>query len=210
MQALKIIKTETKDGIMFERKGAEYAKALYKNDNAALSSLLMELFKESSLKEVISYIELNGGSNELTYDSVFSHIRTMARIKENPKYPSGVSDPYKAGITAMIDLLVRASILPQEIVANKKENAKKDSLKTGQSRRQKVIEHKNGENAEKALSNRHSQIGKDGKADAAGNIPGLPFVLNINIEVKDAESIKQLINFIKELKEQLQPTTLRD
>jgi predicted transcriptional regulator len=173
-----------KDSYLLTEKGVEYAKALGTGDMKQASTILKELFKHN-FKELVDFVELRKSSNELTFELLFSQIKTMARLKESEKYPLGVSAPYKAGIYALIDLLKRADIVPPDIKPEKEPSRavtiakKKTSL---------------------GLAVKETPIQKAPIQVGAQTSVTLPFVINISIEAKDAESIKQLIELIKELR----------
>jgi predicted transcriptional regulator len=181
-----IIKLEEgkKDSYLLTEKGAEYAKALGTGDIKQTSTILKELF-EHNFKELVDFVELRKSSNELTFELLFSQIKTMARLKESEKYPLGVSAPYKVGIYTLIDLLKRAGIVPPDIKPEKEPS-------------RAVILAKKKIPPERVVKETPTQIAPI--QISAQPVGALPFVINISIEAKDAESIKQLIELIKELR----------
>jgi hypothetical protein len=173
-----------KDSYLLTEKGTEYAKALGTGDTEQTSTTLRELF-EHNFKELVDFIDIRKSSNELTFELLFSQIKTMARLKESDKYPLGVSAPYKAGIYTLIDLLKRADIIPSDIKPEKEPSRVATPAKKKMTMKPVVKEI--------PTPITPAQIG----IQPSGN---LPFVINISIEAKDAESIKQLIALIKELR----------
>lgn len=172
-----------RDSYLLTEKGTAYAKALGAGDIKQASTILKELF-ESNFKELVDFIEIRKSSKELTFELLFSQIKTMARLKEDEKYPRGISAPYQAGIYTLIDLLKRAEIIPPDIKPEKEL-----SRVTVAARKQRL-----GPSVKETPTQAvQTQISTQ---------PGgtLPFVLNISIEAKDAEAIKQLISLIRELR----------
>jgi hypothetical protein len=173
---------QAKDTYNFEPKGAAYAKALSLKDETRAKDTLNELLSNSYLKDLIGYIELQ---TNIDYDQLFQHIKAMARLKEDSKYPRGVSGPYSAGISTLIGLLSRAGFVPEIM-------EKKEPVRTQPSVGRKIAQ----------TSERVKPIDAPPIA-LSQSIPqsqsNLPFNININVEAKDAESIKQLITLFREL-----------
>lgn len=127
LSAVGILKVEEKDSCLLDGKGAEYAKALATGDDKTYPTILKELLTDSYLRELIGYVELQKSSG-LTFEQLFQHIKGMARLTEDPKYgPTRIAPPYRTGITALVDLLVRAGIVSQEVVAKKETTRTKAS-----------------------------------------------------------------------------------
>ena len=190
LQAIKILKVEEgKDAYLFEEKGTEYAKALSTNDIAKASSILKELLVDSGLKELVGFVELKKSSGELNYESLFAHIKAMARVKENPNFPRGVSQPYATGISTLIELLVRTGIAPQDIMATKKEIPRMPAVRRSKTKSEPEP------TVTPALTTTIQQR-------IQGQGANLPFSINITVEAKDPESIKELINLLRELRQQ--------
>jgi hypothetical protein len=101
------------DGQMYSltQKGSDYVKSISSGDELHASALVKELTANSPLRDLQGFIELRG-AGQLSYEQLFTHIRTMARLPENPKYPRGIAGPYVTGINTLIDLLVKGQILP--------------------------------------------------------------------------------------------------
>jgi hypothetical protein len=190
LSAIGILKpAEEKDSYMFETKGATYAKALAANDDKTVSTVLKELMINSYLKELIDYAELQKSSG-LTFEQLFQHIKGMARLKEDPKYGTrGIAAPYSTGIAALIDLLARAGIVSQDIIA------KKETVRMPTPVRK--VTQRSGEQQPSAETRLTTTVGP-----IQGTVTNFPFTLNITVEAKDPESIKQLISLIKELRGQ--------
>jgi hypothetical protein len=192
LSAIGILKpTEEKDSYMLVGKGFTYATALATKDEKTSSALLKELLNDSYLKALINYIELQ---ENLTFEQLFEHIKGMARLKEDSKYGTrGIAAPYNTGILALIDLLIRAGFVPSNIIE------KKETIRTPATAKKSI-----------APSRKASTIIQNDQQDVTetiskgvtirGNVNAIPFNLNITIEAKDSESIKQLILLIKELK----------
>lgn len=185
--AIGILKaTEDKDSFSFAPTGAEYARALASNEEQKFSALLKELLTTSYLTELVDYIELQGAS--LTFEQLFQHIKAMARLKEDSKFGArGIAAPYATGISTLIDLLCRAGIVSQDIIV-KKEVA-----------RPTTTSRRTPQKSEKQTS---KETQKTPIEPIQGIMTNVPFTLNITVEAKDPESIKQLINLLKELKGQ--------
>lgn len=194
LSAIGILKpAEEKDSYLFEAKGATYARALATNDDKTYSTVLKELMTNSYLKELIDYAELQKPSG-LTFEQLFQHIKGMARLKEDPKYGTlGIAPPYKTGITALVDLLARAGIVSQDVIA------KKEPVRT-QTTVRKVVQK--SEQPPSAVTRMTTTVGP---LQGAGG--DFPFTLNITVEAKDPESIKQLISLIRELRGQTEQSS---
>jgi hypothetical protein len=118
----------------------------------------------------------------------------MARLSENPeKYRStrGVAPPYYTGIRTLIDLLVRATILPQDF---KQSGSLRDSGARQQQSQQR--EHRRQDD---------SSLSKQSGSGNLGSQLNTPYNLNIVIEAKDSEAIKQIIELLKFLRDQRTP-----
>jgi hypothetical protein len=192
LQAIKILKSEPgKDGYSFEDKGKEYAKALSTNDTPKVAPILKELLTDSSLKELIDFAELNKSSEGFDYESLFTQIKAMARVKENPGVPRGVSAPYASGISTLIGLLARAGVIQQDMVA-----AKKELLRPSIKKAKPVAEIKSP-----VISQPPGSI----KQDFQGQVSDLPFTISVSVEAKDPESIREVVNLLRELKQKSQP-----
>jgi hypothetical protein len=194
LEAVNILKTENGHDYLFGEKGAEYAKALSTSDDALSATTLQEILIESPLTELVDYVNLNKSSG-LDYDTLFLHIKGMARIKDNPKYKHGVAAPYSSGISALIGLLIRANLIPQEILSQKK-GTRKGTVK--------VPKPKSNENVQAITQKPQSTLSSPTiKQRFQARIANLPCTINISVEAKDPESIRELINLLKEL----QPTS---
>jgi predicted transcriptional regulator len=95
------------------QKGSDYVKSISSGDGVHTSALIKELTANSPLRDLQGFIELRG-AGQLSYEQLFAHIRTMARLPENPKYPRGIAGPYVTGINTLIDLFVKGQILPAD------------------------------------------------------------------------------------------------
>ena len=190
LAAVGILKpTEEKNSYTLEPKGAEYAKALASNDEKQYSAFLKDILTNSFLKELIDYIELQGSG--LVYEQLFQHIKTMARLKEDPKFgTSGIAAPYATGISTLIDLLCRAGIVSKEIMA------KKETVKSA------MVPRKSPQKVERKTLEEVTPEKKSIVESFHGNTTGVPFTVSISVEAKDPESIKQLINLVRELRGQ--------
>ena len=201
LEAVKILKAgEEKDSYLFESKGANYARALSDNNAAEASSILKELLMVSPLKELVNFAELQKSSGKLDYDALFTHIKAIARLKDNPKFPYGVSAPYSTGIRTLIDLLVRANIVPKDIITTRKEGAKTIS------RTPKLPKLEPKPKADVAPQESSTPAKAIVKQEIHGQLSNFPITITISVEAKDPESIKELINLLKELKNQLTPS----
>ncbi len=95
------------------QKGSDYVTAISSGDDVHTSALIKELIANSPLRDLQGFIELRG-AQQLSYEQLFAHIKTMARLSENPKYPRGIAGPYVTGINTLIDLFVKGQILPSD------------------------------------------------------------------------------------------------
>ena len=190
LQALKILKTgEGTDAYTFEEKGKEYAQSLATGDMQQASTILKGLLVDN-LKELVTFVELKKSSGDLNFESLFLHIKAMARLKDDPKFPRGVSGPYSSGITTLVALLIRAGIAPTDLL-NTKEAPKGTTIKKAKSPVQtKLVEP----------APLPTPITVEQKIE--GQSANLPLTININVEAKDPESIRELINLLKELRQQ--------
>jgi hypothetical protein len=189
LQALKILKTgEGTDSYTFEPKGKEYAQNLATNNMPQTASILKGLLSDN-LKELVTFVELKKSTGELNFESLFTHIKAMARLKDDPKYPRGVAAPYSAGITTVISLLTRAGITPADILTTRE-------TPKGAVKKVKIpVQTKLVEPAPLPVAARVEQ-------KIEGQTTNLPLTININVEAKDPESIRELINLLKELRQQ--------
>jgi len=187
LSAMGIIRLEEgkEDAYLLTDKGAAYAKALGARDIKEASTILKELFV-SNLKGLVDFVEIRKSSKDLNFDLLFSQIKTMARLKEDEKYPRGVSAPYQAGIYTLIDLLKRADIVPSDLRPEKEPPRVAISTKKVQRLEPQV--------QRPAIQRAQTQLGTARPGET------LPFVINISVEAKDAESIRQLIDLIRELR----------
>ena len=186
--------SDEKDSYTLEPKGTTYSKAIATNDEATTSTTLKELLINSYLKELIDYAQ---NVQALTFEQLFQHIKGMARLKEDPKYkPWGIAGPYVAGIICIINLLVKAGIVSQDLIA-KEEMVRPPTL----ARKTSASLRKSTQKAEQQSTEVHEKVTNTiGSIEKIG--PNIPLTINIVIEAKDPESIKQLIAIIKELKGQ--------
>jgi hypothetical protein len=200
LEAVKILKAGgEEDAYLFESKGADYARALSDKNAAEASSILKELLVESPLNELVNFAELQKSSGKLDYDALFTHIKVTARLKDNPKFPHGVSPPYSTGIRTLIDLLVRANIVPQDIIATRKEVAKTTS------RTSRMLKLEPKPKVDVASQQPSTPAKTIVKQEIQGQLSNFPITITISVEAKDPESIKELINLLRELKNQVTP-----
>jgi hypothetical protein len=202
LSAIGILKpTEEKDSYMLVGKGVTYAMALATKDEKTSSALLKELLNDSYLKALINYIELQ---ENLNFEQLFEHIKGMARLKEDSKYGTrGIAPPYSTGILALIDLLIRAGFVSPNIIE------KKETIRpTATAKKSPAPSRKATTMIPKSEQQNGAEPGSKGAAAIIqGNVNAIPFTLNITIEAKDSESIRQLIAVIRELKGEQQQET---
>lgn len=105
----------------FTESGLNYSKAAYGSNKDSMSSVMKGLF-ESSFRELLDFINLNKG--KLGVNDVFNHVKSMARIKEDTKYPWGVNPAYQVGIFALMDMLILAGFLDESFRPSKEPSAK--------------------------------------------------------------------------------------
>ncbi len=176
-----------KDKYFLTQKGAEYATFLGKDDKQKAGEVLKEILPSSPLSSLVGYIQLQGAS--LTYDNLFNHIKTLARVKVDAN--GAVIDPVKAGIRCLIFLLVRAGFVPDNIISQT-ETPKPPSAPS----RKAVKQTKDVDRDEAKINVQQNPL----NARISQTSTALPFNVNISIEAKDAESIKQVIELIKQLR----------
>lgn len=143
-----------------------------------------------NLKELVTFVELKKSTGELNFESLFSHIKAMARLKDDPKFPRGVSGPYSSGITTLVSLLIRAGIAPTDLLNTK--DAPKGTIvkKTKNPVQSKLVEP----------TPLPAPIKIEQKIEGHG--VNLPLTININVEANNPESIRELINLLRELRQQ--------
>jgi hypothetical protein len=135
------------------------------------------------LEELLGYIDVQGG--DLTYSNLFDRVKTLARVTVDPQ--GNIGAPKKAGIRCLIALLARAKFVSSALV---------DQPDPG--RAAKVI----GKRPPSQLRENRivvkapdRQIITDQEASPDPRTPLLN--LNILVEAKDPESIKQVIELIR-------------
>ena len=113
---LKAIEKNEKDAKLFKLTdgGTRFAKAANAEDNEALSKEMKNLL-DASYPQIINFITLRKSSGKLDFETVFSHIKTEARVKADLKNPRGVNPAYAVGIFALIDMLILAGYLEETI-----------------------------------------------------------------------------------------------
>jgi len=198
LSAIGIIKAEEEkeDYYSLEEKGAAYAKSLSVGNAQQSSAMLKDLLVSSYLKELIDFVELRKCSGEKpSFELIFSHIKTMARLKENPKYPRGISTPYAVGISTIIDLLIRAGMVAADV------KTEKETARAAAPVRKTML--KGEQRAVTGVQTAPMSL----RTSVQGLNAPFPFTINITVEAKDPESIKQLINLIKELKGQTEQSS---
>lgn len=167
-------------------KGAEYAKCLGSNDLEKAGIILKELLPSSHLNELLGYITVQGDS--LKYSTLFDRIKTLARVKLDQQ--GNVGAPTKAGIRCLMALLARANFVSSALI-NQQEIGRAVSVTGKKTARQSREARGPVKTAEKTGIADHG-LGQDS---------GTSFVnVNILIEAKDPESIKQVIELIKYLR----------
>lgn len=98
--------------------GLEYSKGASANDKEKTKTALKSMFN-SSYKELVDYVSLNKDS--LSFEDLFNHIKAMARIKEDEKYPPWKVNPaYRTGIFTMVDMLRAAGLVGDTIKPSEK------------------------------------------------------------------------------------------
>ena len=168
-------------------KGTKYSESLSSNQVEEAAPVLRELLTSSHLKDLITYLEVQKGSKQLAYDSVFSKITSMARIIPNEQ--GQLSGRMSSGIRCLISLLERAQFVPSGF-------SQQATVKTTEPTARKLP---------KPLRAKHKEGVDENESGTSGEVRGNmrmaspPFNITINIEAKDAESIKQLRALIKEL-----------
>jgi predicted transcriptional regulator len=170
-------------------KGKDYAGRLKSGENEEASKVLKELLVASYLRDLTGYLELHAGLNDLTYENLFAKIKGLARVKENED--GSVNDTAKAGIRCLMGLLIRAGFAPASII-QKPESGKavQVSKKQRVEKESRVFEQEPGKR----------QDGNLIKINESGHESSAPFNINITIEARDAESIKQVMQLVKMLR----------
>jgi hypothetical protein len=93
--------------------GLEYSKAASENNKEQMRKAMKSLL-DSSYKELIDYVGLN--KDTLSFEELFNHIKAMARVKEDEKYPPWKVNPaHRMGIFALIDMLKVAGLVEDTV-----------------------------------------------------------------------------------------------
>lgn len=108
---------EKRDLYKLTELGTRYAKALSERDPQAIMSINREILDNSFLKDLTGFVELHKAGGKLNFDAIFNHIKTMARLKENPKHSRGIAAPYATGVGTVIEMLVRAGVIDESLLA---------------------------------------------------------------------------------------------
>lgn len=169
-------------------KGKQYAASLKSNEMKEASNALKALLQNSHLKDLLDYVELHSGSNDLTYENLFAKIKSLARIKEDSS--GSVNNTYRAGINCLMGLLARADFVTQDVIQKPEGVRASTSTPKRQVRTQK----------EAATGERTPDTRDEGRTSPPSNQPtfaSLPMNINVVIEAKDSESIKQVIELVK-------------
>lgn len=180
-----LLRTEGQ-GYSLTPKGSDYVTTISSGDDLHTSALIKELIANSPLQDLRGFIELRG-AGQLSYEQLFAHIKTMARLPENPKYPRGVAGPYVTGINTLIDFFVKGQILPADF-----RTAKMD-MKTGGIMKKADATGK--------MRIQKDRVRSSTESSSSVQVP-TPVSLSIVIEARDAASIKELITLIRELRDQ--------
>jgi hypothetical protein len=167
-------------------KGTDYAKFLGSGDTTKAGEVLRELLPKSHLNELLGFTEVQGPG--LTYDSLSNHIKTLGRMKVDNQ--GDVSSPFKSGIRTLISLLSRAAYVSSEILLQAETS--KPSTAGNKRLSKRIMEHGG---AESKVTASHISGG-----DNSGSPVALPTTINISIEAKDPESIKQVMELLRQLR----------
>jgi hypothetical protein len=169
------------------QKGAEYAKSLGSGDEERAGELLKELLPGSHLRELLGFTEVQGDA--LTYEVLFNHIKTLARVGvgEQGEVSSGV----KAGIRCLVSVLGRAGYVSSEI-SDQAEAGKPVTTNV----RKAIRQSREKGRIEARMATDSPESDSNGEDQSAAS----PFNINILIEAKDPESIKQVMELIRQLR----------
>jgi len=176
------------EGFSLTTEGSGYAKALSSGDEGQLASLIRKLVEESPLRDLANFIELRGASS-ISYEQLFNHVKTMARLPENPKHPRGLAAPYVTGINTLFDLLIKGGMLPAELRGARLEVKPISTMKRSSAPKQSL-----------PMTDGATTLAAPGPPSPSAS--QIPISVNIVIEAKDPTSIKELIGLLKELRSQ--------
>jgi large-conductance mechanosensitive channel len=95
-------------------KGTKYAKAASESNKEEMSKEIKSIL-DGSFKELVNFVNLRKSSGKIDFDTIFNHIKTMARIKDEPNRSRGVNPAYASGISTLIDMLILAGIVDDSI-----------------------------------------------------------------------------------------------
>lgn len=171
------------------QRGTEYCKALGTGDIKAAGGVLKGLLPNSHLSELIGFIGVQGSN--LTYENLFNHIKTLARVRTDGD--GKVADPVRAGIRCLIGLLERAEYV-QEGTVQQVEQSRPSQQSAKRTPRVAKDQNKEPQNV--------SAVGTQGEKEEDMAVSKTPFTINITIEAKDAEAIKQVIELVKRLRDE--------
>lgn len=173
-------------------KGADYAKSLGIGDEAKAGEALRDLLSTSHVNDLLGYVNVQGTG--ITYESLFNHVKTLARTKVDER--GEVSGPFKAGIRCLISLLARAGFVRQDILGQLSESTKPTQI----IRKNPKVRGSAG--IEKSLT-----INRPAAESYSRDEPEtLPVNINITIEAKDPEAIKQVAELLRQLRSQSRPS----
>jgi hypothetical protein len=163
--------------------GFNYSKAAYEGNKENMSSAIKSLF-ESSFKELLDFINLK--KEKLTFNDIFNYAKSMARIKEDPKYPWGVNPAYQVGIFTLVDMLILADFLDESF-----KPSKEATVKAGpRSPRRKLPERVE---AEKQALEKLSVIPPTFQIGTQMNV-------QVIVDTKDKDSISNFLDMMRTLK----------
>jgi len=162
--------------------GLEYSKAASANDKEKAKTAIKSMF-DSSFKELTDYVDLN--KDTLSFEDLFNHIKAMARIKEDEKYPPWKVNPaHRTGIFAFVDMLKVAGLIGDTIKPPEK-SALKPTPKPKQPR---TTPSKTAhETPQEPIETPRLQLGTQIQAQ-------------VTVDVKDSKSISNFLKMMQILK----------
>ncbi len=175
--------------------GLEYSRAAYSSDKEKIATSMKSLI-EGSFHELVDYTKLN--KETLNFTDLFNHIKAMARIKEDDKYPPwNVNPAYRLGIFALIDMLKTAGLIDASVSAPTK-SAEKLPIKARAQKPQprSSVTQKRAKNKEEQPSEKETPI------KSKELVLNAQIQAQLVVDTKDEKSVENFLKIIKALKQQ--------
>jgi len=108
--AIKILEEDKTKGYKLTTKGAEYAKAVYKEDKDGVKNSCSEIINNSYLKTLVDYISVNKA--DLSVEGLYKFIRAEGKFPAGPG-SAGMTAPYATGARTLLHIFNTAKIFPE-------------------------------------------------------------------------------------------------